>query len=223
MEIRETDQQAAASRAVTAQLIVYGTLLECAVGLVAIAAGWVFRLPLWEVVHWQLSALGEGAMATLPMLLLLPAVRHMPGRAFRELRYLMTQRIAPLFRSATIAEIALISSVAGIGEEAFFRGIVQRGLAHMLGRASEMAPTDLATILGVLAAALLFGLAHPLSRTYVILTAILGVYLGFLFATTGNLLVPMVAHALYDFVTVLYLTHFWPRDRAIQEQQDQAD
>jgi len=223
MDIRDTDQPVAASRAVTAQLIVYGTLLECAIGLIAVVAGWLLRLPLWEVVEWDLSALGAAALATVPMLLLLPIVRYMPGRVFRELRHLMTQMIAPLFRAATIGEMAMISCVAGIGEEAFFRGIVQRGLATLLGTPDNLARGDLATILAIFAAAVLFGLAHPLSRIYVILTAILGVYLGILFALTGNLVVPMVAHGLYDFVAVVYLVRFWPSDRAVQEQQDQAE
>ncbi|MBC7351365.1 MAG: CPBP family intramembrane metalloprotease [Thermogutta sp.] len=223
MDIRNPDQPVADSRAVTAQLIVYGTLLECAIGLVAVVAGWVLRLPLWEVVRWDFSALGAGALATLPMLLLLPVVRYMPGRVFKELRALMTQMIAPLFRSATIGEMAMISCVAGIGEEAFFRGIVQRGLATLLGTPNTLALADPATILAILAAAILFGLAHPLSKIYVVLTTILGVYLGVLFAVSGNLLVPMVAHGLYDFVAVLYLARFWPGNRAVQEQQDQTE
>jgi len=43
-----------------------------------------------------------------------------------------------------------------------------------------------------------FGLAHCLTPAYAVLAAIVGAYLGSLFALTGNPLLPILAHALYD-------------------------
>ncbi|MEM9366543.1 MAG: CPBP family intramembrane glutamic endopeptidase [Planctomycetota bacterium] len=50
------------------------------------------------------------------------------------------------------------------------------------------------------ASSVLFGFAHPISKAYFVITALLGVYLGFLLLLTGNLLVPIAAHATYDAV-----------------------
>jgi len=44
---------------------------------------------------------------------------------------------------------------------------------------------------------------HPFSKTYVVLTSIIGLYLGALVLWTGNLLVPIAAHTVYDAVHML--------------------
>ena len=59
---------------------------------------------------------------------------------------------------------------------------------------------------GLLAASVLFGLAHPITPAYAVLAAMIGVYLGWLWlAFDKNLLVPITAHALYDFLALIYL------------------
>jgi membrane protease YdiL (CAAX protease family) len=55
------------------------------------------------------------------------------------------------------------------------------------------------------AASLLFGVGHWLSASYAILASLIGAYLGTLFLLSGNLLVPMLAHAAYDVVALLVL------------------
>ncbi len=54
-------------------------------------------------------------------------------------------------------------------------------------------------------ASILFGLAHPLTTGYAVMAAIFGVYLGLLWLWSGNLLVAITAHAIYDFLALLYL------------------
>jgi membrane protease YdiL (CAAX protease family) len=58
---------------------------------------------------------------------------------------------------------------------------------------------------GLLLASLLFGLLHPLTVMYFVLASLVGVYLGCWQLATDNLLVVIVAHALYDFVALVYL------------------
>jgi hypothetical protein len=48
---------------------------------------------------------------------------------------------------------------------------------------------------------------HAVTVTYAVLATAVGAYLGWLALTTGNLLVPMIAHGLYDFVASVYLIH----------------
>jgi uncharacterized protein len=76
-----------------------------------------------------------------------------------------------------------------------FRGVVQTLLHQWTG--SEWT--------SLLLAGLLFGLLHAITRTYVVLATLVGVYLGWLWLATGNLLAPITAHAVYDFGALWYL------------------
>jgi hypothetical protein len=99
----------------------------------------------------------------------------------------------------SLLDLALISALAGIGEEALFRGVMQTGLVPVVGLPAAVALTSVA-----------FGLAHYLSLTYAAYAALVSVYLGVLLVYTDNLLVPVIAHAAYDFVALVYLTRVRP-------------
>ena len=53
--------------------------------------------------------------------------------------------------------------------------------------------------------AILFGLLHAVNVAYAVLAALMGLYLGWLWMATGNLAVPIVAHAVYDFLALVYI------------------
>ena len=107
--------------------------------------------------------------------------------------------IRPLFAPCTLFDLALIALLAGLGEEMLFRGILQPALGRWLG------PWP-----GLVLASVLFGLLHPITGTYVVLAALIGAYLGYLFDLRQNLLVVIVAHALYDFVVLACLVRQTP-------------
>ena len=90
-----------------------------------------------------------------------------------------------------------ISLIAGISEEAFFRGAIQGSLADRVN-----------VILAVVLASALFGAFHLLTWTYAIIAAFIGAYLGMLWIGTGNLLTPMITHAVYDFAALVYFFRF---------------
>jgi uncharacterized protein len=79
-----------------------------------------------------------------------------------------------------------------------FRGIVQSWTADKVGG-------DYGKWIGLAAAAATFGLLHGVTPTYAILAGIIGVYLGAIWLAADNLLVPITAHALYDFLAFVYL------------------
>jgi membrane protease YdiL (CAAX protease family) len=54
-------------------------------------------------------------------------------------------------------------------------------------------------------ASAVFGLLHAITPTYAILATVMGAYLGVVWIASGNLLAPIVAHALYDFVALVWL------------------
>jgi hypothetical protein len=90
--------------------------------------------------------------------------------------------------------LALISVLAGFGEEMLFRGLLQSLFTQWLG-----------FWFGVLIANLFFGLAHLITPAYAVIATLMGVYLGCLWVGSDNLLTPIVAHAVYDFLALVYV------------------
>ena len=144
-----------------------------------------------------------GVAASVPLLLGLWWTLRTPRKSVRGLVELVQQQLGPLLASCTPVEVALLAIMAGTAEEIFFRGVVQVGLARIL-------PQSLALVLASLA----FGLAHFLTPTYAFLAGLAGMYLGAVFWVEGNLLTPIVAHSVYDFVALTYLVR---RHRAAAE------
>lgn len=106
----------------------------------------------------------------------------------RHIKHLMEHEVAPLFRGFSVGSAGLLAVVSGVSEEVLFRGILQ-------------------TQFGLVAASILFGLAHIWRKdavSYGIYAAIIGVLLGGVSLLTQNLWEPIVAHALNNFVAILY-------------------
>jgi membrane protease YdiL (CAAX protease family) len=111
------------------------------------------------------------------------------------IRRLCEEAIRPLFAACSLAELALICALAGLGEELLFRGVLQTAFSNELGMPA-----------GVALASLIFGLLHALTPTYAMLATLLGIYLGVIWLLCDSLLVVSVAHGLYDFIALVYLT-----------------
>lgn len=181
---------------------------ELALGLAAVIFGlWMTRPP-WQRFEWTPTAAGWGIAAALPLLALLAATQRIRRGPLGRLNQLVDKFVLPLFAGCTIGDLAVIALVAGIAEEMLFRGTIQPALANWLG-----------PIAGLVAASLLFGLAHAITPTYAVLTAVIGAYLGWLYQYSDNLLIPATAHALYDFLAIIYLRR---SNRATQERRPDA-
>lgn len=168
---------------------------EGGLGLVALAVGWFLTRPPHEQFAWTAVGGGQGLLAAVPMLAALWMTTRWPIGPLESLGQLVKRLVVPMFRNCTTLDLLLISAAAGLGEELLFRGVVQVGIEQF---------THLPW-LAVLLAGALFGLAHPISTSYVVVAGLIGVYLGWLLVATGNLLVPIVAHGAYDFFALVYL------------------
>jgi membrane protease YdiL (CAAX protease family) len=101
----------------------------------------------------------------------------------------LENELFPVFRRVGRFEIILLALLAGFGEEIFFRGALQQET-------------------GLWVASFIFGILHGPSKDLWPLglwAAVMGVLLGVVYESTGNLVVPAVAHAAYDGVALFYV------------------
>jgi membrane protease YdiL (CAAX protease family) len=98
------------------------------------------------------------------------------------------------------SELILISICAGVGEELLFRGWL---MYWIMQGADVLIPSEVVVVVALLVSSIVFGLFHPITPLYIVLATIMGLYFGVLVLLTGNLLVPIAAHATYDAVQLI--------------------
>ncbi len=188
----------------TRRFILLAVGFELALGAIAVTLGWLTGpLPWATLESLDQASLATGtAIGVLTAMLLfagLVLLDRKPIGIFRQLQRTVQQQVAPLFRGMSIWGFMVIALAAGFGEELLFRGYVQAALAQWF-------PTPWGSWCALLLASALFGICHWISSAYASIAAAMGLLLGGLFLATGDLLAPIIAHTLYDFLALLYLT-----------------
>ncbi|MDB4476657.1 CPBP family intramembrane metalloprotease [bacterium] len=188
-------------------------LFELALAALALFLGWAIgpsaRATVPELVIdevWPiLSNVLLGCVAAGPILLFVEIIRRIPWEPIRELERLTDDGMLRTLLQLRPPELIMVSICAGIGEELLFRGWLMYWLADLVGLAdfSGGADTTLAIGIALGLSSLVFGLFHPITKLYVVLAALMGLYFGGLVLYTGNLLVPIAAHATYDAVQLI--------------------
>ena len=120
---------------------------------------------------------------------------------FTVARFSWAQRLhaelRPVAQDLTMGQIFLLAGLSSLGEEVLFRGL--------------MTPT-----LGVLGSSVLFGLLHqvrgPSRWVWITWAMVVGLVLGTIFAATGSLVGPLLAHAVVNAVNLGYLRDHDPDD-----------
>jgi membrane protease YdiL (CAAX protease family) len=115
--------------------------------------------------------------------------RHAPDvPPVARLRQLTRTMLVPLFATLSLPELVAISALAGLGEEIFFRGAMQPALGWPI-------------------ATIAFALCHVTRRSWALGAWALaaGGGLAALAILTDGLLAPIVAHAVYDFVALIWV------------------
>lgn len=195
----------AATRRFVRQALVFEGLLAA----VALLAGLFMKSPLWRQINGGAADLAWGLLAAVPLLGAMLLLRLVHSGPLGGLNQAVDRLVVPLFAGCTWSDFAAISLVGGFGEELLFRGVVQALLGHWLG-----------AVPGWVLASVLFGLVHCITPAYAVIAALVGAYLGGLWLWCGNLLAPIVAHAVYDFVALAFLTRRVPTK---SEPQTNAD
>lgn len=188
------------------KFVVTAFTFEAALGAIALGVGTYVGIDPLETIpistadlKSHLLAILLGLGATAPLLLGLFIVIRLNLAPFVRLREFVLQKLLPLFAPLSVFELAAICIAAGFGEEVLFRGLIQAGLAGYVGGTNGV-------VIGLIVASLLFGMCHWITPTYAMLAALAGLYFGAIFLWSDNLLTPLTAHALYDFIALLYLT-----------------
>jgi membrane protease YdiL (CAAX protease family) len=116
-----------------------------------------------------------------------------------EIRIFLEVVLRPLFATQSLLQLSVISLLAGLGEEALFRGVIQGAMVVPLGWWGAL-----------LVASLIFGMAHAVNRSYTLIASVVGLYLGALYLVSQNLLVPVACHAVYDTLALVYFLRVVP-------------
>jgi len=192
--------------------------VELGLGVIAVGLGWLTGV---DVRQWiPMIELGQtadiwgglaiGTAAAIPMLIGIELLERVEWEPIRNLKTFEELPVVSTLLSLSAVELVAIALAAGVGEELLVRGWLMAWICGPLASA-----TPLAIGLGLVASSVAFGLMHPFSKTYVVLTSIIGLYLGALVLWTGNLLVPIAAHTVYDAVHMLLAKR--QRQRELQQ------
>jgi membrane protease YdiL (CAAX protease family) len=169
-------------------------LFEAGLGGLALAIGCWLESPSWRTWDWSARAWGLGVLGTIPPVILLVIMLYMDWDPLARFRTLLEERVAPIFAALRWWQLLLLAAAAGWGEELLFRGLLQPLVSQWLG-----------TWGGVVLLAVIFGMAHALSRLYFVLTLAMSLYLSWLLEATHNLVVPILVHGLYDATALLIM------------------
>jgi membrane protease YdiL (CAAX protease family) len=178
---------------------------EGSLGLAAILIGWLLGFSPFVGVGGEggtapapVAAVGWGLVATGPLIAALLLIERVPLEPLRQLCEMAREIIRSMFAGASALQLVAVAIAAGIGEELLFRGLVQAYLSRLIGG-------WLGVAIALVVASVLFGICHWLNTTYAVLAMLAGAYFGLLLAASGSIWTPVVAHAAYDFVALVYL------------------
>lgn len=196
------------SVSVANQLLFAAVVVEGGAALLAFALGYFFNVNPAESVNWSYwglcYAFAIGFLATFPMLMLYVIIYRVRWRAFRRIRRIIHFFTVHFLSHCTHFQVLLICVLAGIGEELLFRGLIQVGISQWIGG-------NVGLCVGILVSAAIFGLVHCLTKTYTLITFLIGIYFSLLFSYTGNIMTVIVAHALYDYCVMIFVLRRYHR------------
>ncbi len=146
---------------------------------------------------WSLTDAFWGAAAARALDRLVRIDADLAGRPTVASQAVLRTGDGTALRQEHLVRVGLGLALGGVGEEMLFRGVFQASFTSWWGVAW-----------GLIVASVLFGLLHPISLPYVVVSTLLGFYLGAVWNRSGNLLTVIVAHTLYYFAALGFLIRF---------------
>lgn len=162
-------------------------------GLAAIGFSFLLSTPLAPQFRVDFDAVLIGIIATAPLVGFLYWFSNTTLSHFASFRRSQIRFFSEIGFAFTPTRIIAMAIGAGVAEELLFRGVFQSWL-------SGLVPVAVAIVVSNI----LFGMMHMRTLLYAVIAALVGVYLGVLYALKDNLLAPMVTHMIYDAVALEY-------------------
>ncbi|VAX35696.1 hypothetical protein MNBD_PLANCTO02-1873 [hydrothermal vent metagenome] len=183
------------------QFLNMGAFVEGGVILLALFLAWVFDVDWQAFLHWDMKAAAWSMGGLLPMLLLFFFLHRFPIGSMLKVKRFLIDVLGPSLSTCRWYELLILAGLAGLSEELLFRGVLQPWFENIGGETAGHS-------LGVIGSNILFGLVHAVTITYAILASLMGIYLSLLLDISGerNLIIPVIVHALYDFVAFLVIS-----------------
>lgn len=158
--------------------------------LVAFVGGWLTGVSPVTDFEWSKRAVLLGIAATVPMLLLLAACMLSNSNGIRDIRKTVRDLLGPALDEASWLDILILALLAGVCEEVLFRGFLYPWVRLFN------------PFFAILLTNLVFAILHAVTPLYAWLAGLTGLYLTacLMLDGTPNLLIPIVAHTVYDWI-----------------------
>ena len=171
-------------------------LFEASLTLFAIILGFIADINPFQNLHFSELAIFYGVMGTAPLFMMFIFLQKIQHNSVSSIRDLLLRTLGPGLHTYHWTDLFILAAIAGFSEEVLFRGVIQPWIEHFGG-----------AMVGLIVSNLIFGIVHAVTPLYAVLATLVGVYLGLSLTITGesNLLVPIIIHALYDFLAFVAL------------------
>ena len=180
-------------------------VFEGGLALLAVVLGFATGISPLQSLVWDWRAVAWGIAGAVPIFVFFLFSYFFSFGPLKRIKRFLLDVLGPPLAACRWYDLILLALLAGVGEELLFRGWLQVWIESHWGAAA-----------GLVGSNILFGLAHCITAPYAILAGAIGVYLGVLFDASGerSLLVPVIAHALYDYLGFLIVVRTWKNQRA---------
>ena len=177
-------------------------IFEGGILLLACLLSWYWQHPLFRYLSISAGGLCWGLISSIPLFFLFFIGMELSWKSMKEIRQFMMTQFYPLIKDCSLFELALVSLLAGCGEELFFRGFLQELISNAWGMPA-----------GLIVSSMVFSMMHPVSLMYSIVVFFISLYLGIIFIVSNTLFSVIVCHSVYDFVAMLSFSYFWKANK----------
>lgn len=160
---------------------------------VAVGVAGLLSVDIVAAAGLSFAAVFWGVAACAPLVALLHCFLRTQWRPLAEFRQSQLKFFIEIGFALTTRRALVLAAIAGLSEELLFRGAIQTALSR-----------DYPAALAVILPNIVFGALHARTLLYAVIAGLVGVYLGVCYHLTGSLAAPVITHALYDFVALVW-------------------
>jgi membrane protease YdiL (CAAX protease family) len=193
------------------EFLCFATLFQGSVIAAALGLAWISGVNPFQGAQISVEAVLLAMGYTVPMVILFGITYRFAIGPLRVMKRLLVTSLGPLLDACCWYDLIWVALLAGTSEELMFRGVIQKWL-HGSGIG-----------ISLLVSNVLFGLCHAVTPTYAVLAGLLGSYLGLAYVLHDNLVIPILMHALYDYIAFLVVRRTFRLEQQAEEVPQPVD